>query len=347
MEPERLPLAKVFKVPFLSLDGTSVEMASLIFLFLLVIGISAVTRRRQLIRRVVQVASFLVFYFIVYSCLGVFGMIRNGLYGMTLLGSAYSESFYWLALPVVVIAVTLLHGPVFCGWICPTGTVQDITGWIRKRFWRTDKPLSRGRLIGLTLFVMGFLAVVIWMGARRQLLIEDTSVHWAAMLILLCYLVLAGLLDDQASRKLRMFSMFAILVTAVSHLVVTSPMHFAFTTRDDKASAVTTLVILVSALFVLRPWCRYLCPWGALTGILHRHSRLQIKKVHGKCNACGTCNSTCDVGAITNGEVRVNQCQFCYACVDHCPNAGVQVVDVWAEKAQSTAPAKSKAEEAS
>jgi polyferredoxin len=130
--------------------------------------------------------------------------------------------------------------------------------------------------------------------------------------------------------------MAAIFFTAVSHLVVTSPMHFAFTTRDDKASAVTTLVILVSALFVLRPWCRYLCPWGGLMGILHRHSRLRIKKVHGACTQCGTCNNTCDVAAIKQGDIQLSQCQFCYSCVDHCPNNGLQVVDVWAQKAKET-----------
>jgi len=75
-------------------------MASLIFLFLVVIAISGVKRHRQVVRRLVQAGSFFVFYYVVYSCLGVFGMIRNGLYGMTLLGTAYSESFYWLALPV-------------------------------------------------------------------------------------------------------------------------------------------------------------------------------------------------------------------------------------------------------
>ena len=126
MQPERSPLGKIFDVPFLSLDGTSVEMASLIFLFLVVIAISGVQRRRQFVRRIVQAGSFFVFFYVVYSCLGVFGMIRNGLYGMTLLGSAYSESFYWLALPVVIISVTLLHGPVFCGWICPTGAVAAL-----------------------------------------------------------------------------------------------------------------------------------------------------------------------------------------------------------------------------
>jgi len=341
MQPERLPLGKVFDVPFLSLDGTSVEMASVIFVFLLVIGISAVRRRRQLIRRLVQAASFFVFYYVVYSCLGVFGMIRNGLYGMTLIGTAYSESFYWLALPVVVISVTLLHGPVFCGWICPTGTIQDLAGWLRKRLGRRNERLSRGRLIGLSLFVAGFLVLVIWLGARRQLLIEDSSVHWAAMLILLCYLVLAGVIDDQPSRKLRVVSLAAIFLTAVSHVVVTSPMHFAFTTRDDKASEVTTLVILVSALFVLRPWCRYLCPWGYLMGFLHRFSRLRIEQAPGRCTECGVCSSTCDVAAIKNGVVHLEQCQFCYSCVDHCPNEGLRVVDTWSRQVdRPTAPAK-------
>jgi polyferredoxin len=423
MQPERLPLGKVFDVPFLSLDGTSVEMASLIFVFLMVIGISAVKRRRQLIRRFVQAGSFLVFYYIVYSCLGVFGMIRNGLYGTTLLGSAYSESFYWLALPVVIISVTLLHGTVFCGWICPTGTVQDLAGWIHKRFvsrserltrggliglgligsvffliahlridvsdisgvnwvpmiklvswvighwyywlaltlvimwmlrkkaalaaWLSkdawprnpliapgrlvhkDKRMDPGRLIGLTLFVAGFLILVIWLGERRQLLMQDSSVHWAAMLILLCYLVLARVIDDLPSRKLRFFSLAAVFFTAVSHLVVTSPLHFAFTTRDDKASAITTLVILVSSIFVLRPWCRYLCPWGALMGLLHPFSRLRIQKASGHCTECGVCNTTCDVAAINKGVIRLDQCQFCYSCVDHCPNGGLRVVNMW------------------
>jgi polyferredoxin len=344
MQPERLPLGKVFDVPFLSLDGTSVEMASLIFLFLLLIAISGVKRHRQLIRRVVQVASFLVFFFVVYSCLGVFGMIRNGLYGMTLLGSAYSESFYWLALPVVIISVTLLHGTVFCGWICPTGAVQDLAGWLRKRFPRRKERLSRGKLIGLTLFVAGFLTLLLRLGISKQLMIEDSSVHWAAMLVLLCYLVLAGVVDDYPSRKLRLFSLAAIFFTAVSHLVVTSPVHFAFTARDDPASALTTLVILVSAIFVLRPWCRYLCPWGYLMGFLHRFSRLRIQKAPGQCTECGVCNTTCDVGAIKNGAIRLDQCQFCYSCVDHCPNGGLRVVDMWSQPDEKAALPAKKAE---
>jgi len=344
MQPERAPLGKVFNVPFLSLDGTSVEMASLLFLFLMVVVISSAKSHRQWIRRGVQLASFLVFYGIVYSCLGVFGMIRNGLFGLTLVGSAYSESFYWLALPFVVIAVTLLHGPVFCGWICPTGSMQDLSGWIRKRLPRRPGGLSRFELGGIVVATLGFIVLLVWLGVSKKLFIEDSSLHWAALLLLLCCLVLAGAIDDVPSRKLRAFSLAAIFFTAVSHMVVTSPVHFAFTARDDPASALTTLVILVAGTFVLRSWCRYLCPWGHIMGFLHRFSRLRILLDNSKCTRCGSCDTTCDVAAIEKGVIRTSHCQFCHACVDHCASSALSVVDVWALRAKQgrkTVPAKS------
>ncbi len=91
--PERIPLFKLFDTPFISLDETHVEMTSLLFLFLVVMGITQLRRHRQRVRHVVQGLSVLFFFFLVYSCLGVFGLVRNGLYGLTLLGSADTESF--------------------------------------------------------------------------------------------------------------------------------------------------------------------------------------------------------------------------------------------------------------
>lgn len=339
MQPERAPLGKVFNVPFLSLDGTSVEMASLLFLFLVVLAISGAKRHRQWIRRGVQVLSFFVFFYVVYSCLGVFGMIRNGLYGLTLVGSAYSESFYWLSLPMVIIAVTFLHGPVFCGWICPTGSLQDISGWIRKRLLpRRPEGLSRGQLIGIALASAGFITTLIWLGAKKKMFIEDSSLHWGAMLLLLCCLVLAGVIDDIPTRRLRLFSLAAIFFTAVSHMVVTSPVHFAFTSRDDPASALTTLVILVAGTFVLRSWCRYLCPWGHFIGFLHRFSRMRILLDKSRCNSCGVCDTSCDVAAIEKGVIRTSHCQMCHACIDHCSTSALSLVDVWALRNKRSQP---------
>ena len=340
MQPERLPLTKVFDVPFLSLDGTSVEMASILFLFLAVILIASVERRRQLIRRIVQGVSLVVFFFVVYSCLGVFGMIRNALYGLTLVGTVYTESFYWMALPVVVIAATLVTGPMFCGWICPTGTLQEIVGWLRRKLVR--KPVqarpTRRQLALLGLFLAGFLGLVIWLSLRKQMFIEDSSLHWAAGLVLIVFLVYAGVIEDVPTRRLRLLSIAAIFVTAVSHLVVTSPVHFAFTSRSDPASALATAVIMVASLFVLRAWCRYLCPWGYLMGFLARFSRLKIVRGAGECHDCQTCAAACDVGAVERGVVRHEDCQFCLACVDKCPHGTLTVVDTWAARARAGEP---------
>jgi polyferredoxin len=347
MEPERMPLGKLFDVPLLSLDGTSVEMASLLFLFLLVLAITGINKHRQILRRVVQAVSVVFFFYIVYSCLGVFGMIRNSLFGLTLIGSAYTESFYWMALPVVVLSACLIAGPVFCGWICPTGSIQDLSGWLRARILRHGRGrLTRGQLAGLAAVVVLFLAALIALSVKKEMFIEDSSLHWAAALIVLCYLVLARIIDDIPTRRLRIVSLSAIFVTALSHLVVTSPVHFAFTSRSDPASALATLVIVVAALFVTRAWCRYLCPWGFLMGFLHKFSRLRIVANKSLCSDCGICTTHCDVGAIEKGKIRIEHCQFCHACVDNCPEGAFEIIDVWrlaAERRTKPEPVRQKA----
>jgi len=327
--PERLPLSKLISSPFISLDETNIEMASILFLFVAVILVVNIERRRQLVRHLVQAASVAVFFLIIYSCLGVFGMIRNGLYGLTLLGTAYTESFYWMALPVVVIASTLIAGPVFCGWICPTGTIQELACAIRRAAVRDRGAPSRRQLIALGGVIAAFLGVVIWLSVRRNLFVEDSSLHWGTALLLLCYLVLIKAIDDLPTRAIRLVSLLAIFFTAISHLTITSPVHFAFTARNDPASETTTVVIFVASLFVMRAWCRYLCPWGYLMGFLHRFSRLRIQIDTSRCNHCRTCQGVCDVGAIDDDGVRQQHCQMCYACVDHCPSKAFEVIDVW------------------
>lgn len=325
----RLPLSKTFDQPFFSLDGSHVELFSLLFLFMAAALVMSVRKGRQAVRHLVQLISIVLFFYVVYSCLGVFGMIRNTFHGISLIGTVYTESFFWMSLPVAVMAFTLVTGPFFCGWICPTGTIQEWVAMLRE--WITRRPqltLSKWTLSLAVLFAAGFLYLVLAVSAERKLFLEDSSLYWAASSLVIPMLVLGGLASDWASRDLRWLSLGSILLSSVLKVTITSPVHFAFVDVVDPASAITTLVLAVASIFIARSWCRYLCPWGKLMALLHRHSRLAFE-VTDACTGCKTCVPSCRVGAIREGRVEIDACQFCYACLDVCPNGAIEVVDRW------------------
>ncbi len=338
MESNYLPLWKTIESPLASLDESHVELFSLLVLFLLSSMMMWAKKKRQLIRHSVQIASILVFFYIVYSCLGVFGMIRNTLHGLSLIGTVFTESFFWMSLPVVVIAFSLTTGPGFCGWICPTGTFQEAAAALRELYYKhmgSRTPInphrinrSVGSLISIIIFFIGFAGLIFWLGTAKRFYIEDSSLFWAASLIMLLFLVVSRAADDRKLRSLRTLSFVIIVVSALMKTAIVSPVHFAFADVRDPASALTTLVLVVASGFVSRAWCRYICPWGYLMGAIHRISRLRVKEKTG-CTRCGTCDRVCRVEAIRSGCVDLNSCQLCLSCVDHCPEKALELVDVW------------------
>ncbi|NMB74468.1 MAG: 4Fe-4S binding protein [Myxococcales bacterium] len=336
MDTNYLPLWKTLESPLVALDESHVELFSVLALFLLTLLVLNVRRHRQGVRHLVQGLAILVFFYIVYSCLGVFGMIRNTLHGITLIGTVFTESFFWMSLPVVVLSFALMSGPFFCGWICPTGTLQEIMVILRENLGRLGarvrlRPGPATRNVLLFLFFAGFMLLVFWMGSTRQFYVEDSSLYWGASLFLLLFLVLSGVVRDEAIRGLRAASFWIIVISALLRTTIVSPVHFAFADVRDPASALTTLVLMVASLFLARAWCRYICPWGYLMGLIHRRSRLRVQ-AEGECRDCGVCARVCRVGAIQAGRVRLDQCQFCLACVDRCPQGRMKVVDTWQAK---------------
>lgn len=341
MDGTEQPLWKLLDAPLVALDESHVELFSLLVLFLLtLLALATRGRLRQPVRHLVQLVSIAVFFFVVYSCLGVFGMIRNLLHGVTLIGTVYTESFFWMSLPVVVIGFSVISGPYFCGWICPTGTFQELAAMLRERLGALVRrgrpaplrpsPVWLGFLVACTALFVG---LVFWLGTTRIFYVEDSSLYWGAALCCLVLLVLGGWADDAALRGLRALSFAVIVGSALLKTAIISPVHFAFANVSDPASALTTLVLVVASLFVARGWCRYVCPFGYLMGCLHRVSRLKVVSRPG-CEGCNTCAQTCRVGAIQKGRVHTSLCQLCMACVDGCPRGALALEDTWTRPAE-------------
>ena len=90
-------------------------------------------------------------------------------------------------------------------------------------------------------------------------------------------------------------------------------------------TAVLLLVaVAVGSFFVERPWCRWLCPYGALLGAVGRVSPWTIRRNRDTCIDCGRCDRACPlaVRVASVDAVRDGRCNRCERCVAACPVDG-------------------------
>jgi polyferredoxin len=297
-----------------------VELAAFLTVILLAAAAMLVRRRRQLWRRVVQATSLAVFFFVVSSCLGVFGLIRNAYFGLTWPGKDDLRAFYYLGMTVVVVGLSFHFGPVFCGWICPTGTLQEWVGTLRTGLRARNREVVRkaaAAVIGAAALVAFLVGTERVFRARRPML-EDSAVLWASALGVIALLAMVRPASDRALKVVRYVSLVLVLGFCIAGVTVTSPVHFVFSNVHDWASLLSTLVIMGAALFVSRAWCRYLCPFGVILCAVGKQALARVERRPG-CTRCNECASVCTTGAVDRGEIDRMACTMCLACVDGCP----------------------------
>ncbi len=225
-----------------------------------------------------------------------------------------------LALSFVVLGLTLLVGRVWCGWVCPLGTVLEwlSLGGARARSsalsprWRRIKhgllllTLTAAAWTSLSLLVLDPLA-----------LLGRTST--TAVLPALNHVVTA--LESTAYR----LRLLQPAVDAMERLLrgpvlpVEQPVFL-----QNVPIALLFCAVLVLNLWSDRFWCCFLCPLGALLGLLSKVSLL--RPVLGpSCNRCGRCADVCRLGAIRSEPayaIAVSECTVCLECLSACPQQG-------------------------
>lgn len=79
-------------------------------------------------------------------------------------------------------------------------------------------------------------------------------------------------------------------------------------------------------LFIMtrRPFCRGVCPIGAMFALLNRFSLFRVRVRKDKCKSCNLCAKTCPVSNKVYCTPSSDDCVRCLECVDTCKRGGVE-----------------------
>ncbi len=194
------------------------------------------------------------------------------------------------ALVIFVLALTLsvLLKKSFCGWICPVGAVSELT-------WKSGR-LVFGRNISLP----------------RYLDYPLRSVKYLLMAFFLYVIVL-----KMSSGTIRAFLQTPYWKVADLKLLL-------FFTEPTRTTLLVLLGLFVLSLFIKNFWCRYLCPYGALLGLLSLLSPFKVTRWESRCIHCRRCTESCPSLLPVEQSRRLSspECMGCLTCVSNCPVQG-------------------------
>jgi len=87
------------------------------------------------------------------------------------------------------------------------------------------------------------------------------------------------------------------------------------------------VALLLISLFVYRPWCTFICPFGLTSWFFERYSWFRIRMDRDKCIQCGACRSVCPsqhANDLLNEIRRPADCFACGECLNGCPAKALQ-----------------------
>lgn len=70
---------------------------------------------------------------------------------------------------------------------------------------------------------------------------------------------------------------------------------------------------------IARSFCKYLCPLGAVYGILNKVSLYRIECDNSRCISCGKCSRACDMCVDPSKNPNSTECIRCLQCINECP----------------------------
>ncbi len=220
-----------------------------------------------------------------YSCPGALGACPIGSL-QAALGQKGRFPAYVLG---TLVLFGVLLGRLVCGFLCPFGLLQDLLDRV---------PLPKLKL-------------------PRRL---DKPLRYLKYAVLILLIVLAVLLREPAFCK---YLCPAGLLEAGLPLTGLDPAFAALRGPLFYVKLGVLLAIVLLALTVFRPFCKYLCPLGAFYGLFNGVGFYRLEVSKARCVRCGKCAAACPMDVDVVKHPNSPECIRCGRCLDSCPTNAI------------------------
>jgi polyferredoxin len=203
---------------------------------------------------------------------------------------------------LAIVGVSFVFGKSFCSWMCPVGFISELVGDFGEKIWKKvfKKRVKLNRFIDYPLRLVKYLLLAFFA-----------------------------------------FAIFSMTTTSLAYFlggaynIASDIKMWYFFAHISKFSLIVIGVLFVLSIFIRNFWCRYLCPYGALLGLVGFLSPNKIKRNATSCIDCGLCAKACPSFIKVDKviTVRSDECTSCMSCVDACPVADtLEVKNIFGKK---------------
>ena len=226
-----------------------------------------------------------------YSCPAATGACPIGAF-QAVIGSSRFKFSYYVTGFFILLGVTL--GRFICGFLCPFGWFQDLLHKIPGKKLSTAKlkPLRYLKYVILIVFV-----ILLPMLVTNSIGMGDPF---------FCkYICPQGVLEGA-------------IPLSIGNAAIRSALGKLFSFK----CMILIAVIVLSILFY-RPFCKWICPLGAIYSLFNKVSLLKITVDSSKCVGCGQCSKACKMDVDVCKTPDQPECIRCGACIKACPKDAI------------------------
>lgn len=228
-----------------------------------------------------------------YSCPGATGACPIGSFQAVVGSSKFSFSYY---ITGILIFFGMMLGRFICGFLCPFGWFQDMLHKIPGKKFRTKKL----KFLTYTKYIILVVAVIIlpiFMNNKAGL----ASPYFCK------YICPQGILEGG-------------IPLSIANPAIRAALGKLFTWK-----LMILISIIVLSIMVYRPFCKWICPLGALYALFNKVSFLHYKVDENTCISCGKCARTCKMDVDITKNTAHMECIRCGECVKVCPTKSISV----------------------